>query len=211
MRQELRHVSLVIAVTTVLAVVRPATEQDPTATGSGAKTVRIGGNPILMLASSPTLGDNLNAPSLIRTPAWLQQPPGRYDMYFGQHHGAFIRLAYAVRLTGFWTVYEPGPLELDSVRSCRDRVSSPDVHMDNAHRGIRMCVHSLVANASNNRQDAFGQDVFVAVSIDGLCFRAARRRSGRSTSGYSSGEATRSPGGLYSVAGESAIAMTGLR
>ena len=61
---------------------------------------RLPGNPIL--APTPhvdaRVGSNLNGPSLIRVPAWLANPLGRYYLYFAHYVGASIRLAYADQL-----------------------------------------------------------------------------------------------------------------
>jgi hypothetical protein len=57
---------------------------------------------------------NVNGPSLIRVPAWVENRLGGYYLYFAHHKGEFIRMAYADRLTGPWTVYSPGVLDLDA-------------------------------------------------------------------------------------------------
>jgi hypothetical protein len=38
---------------------------------------------------------NINWPSLIRVPDWVEDPLGRYYLYFSHHKGNHIRLAYA--------------------------------------------------------------------------------------------------------------------
>jgi hypothetical protein len=45
-------------------------------------------------------GASLNGPSLIRMPAWVENPLGRYYLYFAHHAGKYIRMAYADRLEG---------------------------------------------------------------------------------------------------------------
>ena len=55
---------------------------------------------------------NVNGPSLIRVPPWVENPLGRYYLYFAHHKGETIRLAYADRLEGPWNLYTPGVLEL---------------------------------------------------------------------------------------------------
>jgi hypothetical protein len=70
--------------------------------------VRLTQNPLITVASSPSLGDNVNGPSIIRAPSWIPRPLGRYYAYFGHHKGQFIRLAYADAIVGPWKVYEPG-------------------------------------------------------------------------------------------------------
>jgi len=57
---------------------------------------------------------NVNGPSLIRVPAWVENQLGDYYLYFAHHKGEFIRMAYADRLAGPWTVYSPGVLDLDA-------------------------------------------------------------------------------------------------
>jgi hypothetical protein len=57
---------------------------------------------------------NVNGPSLIRVPPWVENELGDYYLYFAHHKGEFIRMAYADRLAGPWTVHGPGVLDLDA-------------------------------------------------------------------------------------------------
>lgn len=68
--------------------------------------------PIIGPDLHPSLGANIQGPSLIRVPDWLPNPLGRYYLYFADHKGSYIRLAYADALTGPWTVHVPGSLHL---------------------------------------------------------------------------------------------------
>ncbi|MEZ4572814.1 MAG: hypothetical protein R2849_21345 [Thermomicrobiales bacterium] len=56
--------------------------------------------------------ENIQGPSLIRVPGWVE-PLGRYYLYFADHKGRYIRLAYANNLAGPWTVHGPGSLQLE--------------------------------------------------------------------------------------------------
>ena len=49
---------------------------------------------------------------MIRVPEWVSEPLGRYYLYFADHKGAYIRLAYADEPTGPWRVHPPGSLQL---------------------------------------------------------------------------------------------------
>ncbi|MBN2335215.1 hypothetical protein JXL21_06610 [Candidatus Bathyarchaeota archaeon] len=69
-------------------------------------------HPIITEAAHPSIGANIQGPSLIRVPDWIKDPLGRYYLYFAHHKGSHIRLAYADSLTGPWTVYPPGSLQL---------------------------------------------------------------------------------------------------
>ena len=60
----------------------------------------------------PSIGENIQGPSLVRVPDWVESPLGKYYLYFADHKGSYIRLAYADDLKGPWTVHPPGSLQL---------------------------------------------------------------------------------------------------
>lgn len=127
-------------------------------------------NPLISFVSSPTLGDNINGPSVIRTPAWLPNAPGRYLMYFAHHGGKFIRLAYADDLHGPWQIYEPGVLPLESAPAIIMHLASPDVHVDHAEQRLRMYFHGVVPEEVSGRR--WDQKTLLATSTDGLHWQA---------------------------------------
>jgi hypothetical protein len=135
-----------------------------------ALAVRLPQNPIVTPASSPTLGENINGPSLIRVPSWVSRPLGRYHLYFAHHGGKFIRLAYADRLEGPWRIHEAGALRLEQAPRCYDHVASPDVHLDDTRREILMYFHCPAGSAGS--VDIAEQQTFVATSRDGVHFSA---------------------------------------
>lgn len=68
--------------------------------------------PIIGPDLDPSIGVNIQGPSLIRVPDWVEAPLGRYYLYFADHKGAYIRLAVADALTGPWRIHRPGTLHL---------------------------------------------------------------------------------------------------
>jgi hypothetical protein len=72
--------------------------------------------PIISPDLDPSVGVNIQGPSAIRVPNWIDDRLGEYYLYFADHKGRYIRLAYADRLTGPWTVHAPGSLQLE--QSC---------------------------------------------------------------------------------------------
>jgi hypothetical protein len=130
------------------------------------KIVRFSQNPILYPDMDARMGDNINGPSLIRAPDWLENPLGTYYLYFAHHQGTYIRLAYADRLEGPWTTYEPGTLRLEQT-PCVRHIASPDVHVDDENKRLTMYYHGPV---EERRQADAGQCSFVATSSDGLHF-----------------------------------------
>lgn len=131
---------------------------------------RLDGNPIVTPASSATLGDNINGPSLVRVPNWVRNPLGRYYLYLAHHAGKYIRLAYSDHLTGPWRIYEPGTLRLSDAPSCYDHVASPDVHIDSKRKRILMFFHCPAG--TGGATDIGQQKTFLAHSRDGITFTA---------------------------------------
>src|SRR5947209_2436330 len=126
---------------------------------------RLPQNPIVHPGLDARIGTNVNGPSVIRVPEWLPHPLGRYYCYSAHHEGAFIRLAYADRIAGPWTVYTPGVLDLaDSFFD--EHIASPDVHVDHDARRIRMYYHGA------RLPDPPYQFTRAALSADGLSFIA---------------------------------------
>jgi hypothetical protein len=69
--------------------------------------------PIISPDLHPSTGPNIQGPSLIGMPHWVEDRLGDYHLYFADHKGRYIRLAYADQLTGPWTIYPPGSLQLE--------------------------------------------------------------------------------------------------
>ena len=116
------------------------------------KVKRFDSNPIIHLSMSPSLGGNVNGPSLIPAPSWLSDQLGKYYLYFAHHAGSFIRLAYADHLEGPWNIYEPGTLHLEHSH-CHNHIASPDVPRGRREkREIRMYYHGWVADRTQKDQ-----------------------------------------------------------
>jgi hypothetical protein len=157
--------------------------------------VRLTQNPLITVASSPSLGDNINGPSIVRVPSWMPNPLGRYYAYFGHHKGQFIRLAYADAIAGPWKVYEPGVAPVAGTAFYRPQpdppdgpvdqfythVASPEIYVDEARRRLVMWTHGwwtdnqrwpLGAAEARTwaREHGYGQFTQSSESADGLHF-----------------------------------------
>ncbi len=110
-------------------------------------------------------GDNINGPSVIEVPSWIENPLGKYYMYFANHDGKYIRLAYSDDLLGDWKIYDKGTLKLEE-SECRDHIASPDVHVDNKNKRIVMYYHGKV----KTDKAPHNQCSFVSFSKNGLDF-----------------------------------------
>lgn len=110
------------------------------------------------------LPEHKAAPDLPGARRIRAQPLGRYYLYFGHHRGTYIRLAYADCLEGPWRTHPPGVLDLSSSFFVK-HIASPDVHVDQERREVRLYYHGPLA-------DGAGQATRVALSGDGLRFTA---------------------------------------
>lgn len=86
---------------------------------------RLPGNPIVRPHMDDRMGGNVQGPSLIRVPDWVEHPLGRYYLYFADHKGDYIRLAYADALEGPWRIHRPGALTLAASRFPLEPIEPP--------------------------------------------------------------------------------------
>jgi len=132
-------------------------------------TIRSPKNPLLTTESAGMVAEhgysNVNGPSVIGAPPWVEEPLGRYYMYFAHHRGSFIRLAYADSLQGPWTVWPDSVLRV-SDSPALDHIASPDVHVDQESKTVLMYFHSVDDTAT------WKQTTYLATSSDGLTFEA---------------------------------------
>jgi hypothetical protein len=118
------------------------------------------------------MAENVNGPSLVEAPPWVEDPLGEYYLYFANHQGRYIYVAYADDLAGPWTVYEPGTLHVEDTPLVH-HVASPDVHLDHESETVRMYYHGVDDYDEYMAFDgADGQASGVAHSRDGLDFEA---------------------------------------
>lgn len=138
-----------------------------------------------------SIGINIQGPSAIRVPDWITSALGKYYLYFANHKGSYIRLAYADNIEGPWKVHVPGALHLRNshfpttppdpegnriVKTSVElphsshkefstpHIASPDVHVDMINRRFVMYFHGL---------EEYGRQVSrVATSENGIDFVA---------------------------------------
>src|SRR5688572_26756490 len=188
-----RRAWLGVALLVVIVPAIPRSAQQPAS--SAVKVTRFTTNPLVTVKSSSTLGANVNGPTVIRVAAWVERPLGTYYMYFGNHRGDFIRLAYADSVTGPWTIHEPGVWHVrdsalnrpqpDSARfgGFNTHFASPETFIDTANRRIVLWAHGWYTNGEHwptepkaaqqwANERGYGQFSQAAVSSDGLSFKA---------------------------------------
>jgi hypothetical protein len=138
---------------------------------------RLDANPLLTVDSHPSLGGNVNGPSVVRAPPWVADPLGEYYLYFAHHQGQHVRLAYADDPAGPWTVHPPGTLRRAET-DFDHHVASPDVHLDPDAERVRMYYHGCCLPIEDEHGTAT-QHTRLAVSGDGLDFESRDQPLGR--------------------------------
>jgi len=144
--------------------------------------------PLISVDRHPQLGGNINGPSLIRCPDWLDRRPAKYLLYFAHHEGRSIRMATSDHLGGPWKLHQPDPLALENsgfavaapavtdlhpeaqgfIDSGADgnypHIASPDVWVDHQDQQVRLYYHGRMHNGLQRTR--------VAVSTNGFDFVA---------------------------------------
>ena len=168
------------------------------------KITRLLDEPIIKPFMHPTIGENVQGPSLIRVPDWVENPLGRYYLYFADHKGLYIRLAYADSLTGPWQIYAPGSLQIEDSFFPKEPAHIPDtelVRMIAVRHGRTRLLHTwgheltqphiaspdVHVDNENQRiimyyhglQEVARQHSRVATSTDGIHFTAREEDIGR--------------------------------
>lgn len=83
-------------------------------------------NPILSKETQDFGYTNINGPTLIRVPEWVEGKLGKYYLYFSHHNGPNIRMAYADIVTGPWTLYEKPVLHLSESTMVQETEDNSD-------------------------------------------------------------------------------------
>ena len=141
----------------------------------------------------PSDGEDINGPCVIRLPEWLPiekrvHPTAKYYLYFGHHHGAYIRMAWAENLNGKWTLYNAdstvlplkrGVLGLYNKKNGKNitpgnnieissHIASPVVLIDNIKKQFILFFHGQTKLISETKND---QRTFVCYSNNGVDFQ----------------------------------------
>lgn len=178
------------------------------ADGGGIRIERLLDAPIVTPETHPSIGVNIQGPSLIRVPSWVENPLGEYYLYFADHKGSYIRLAYADDLLGPWKVHPPGSLQIADTHFPSEPPPIPPGALEAAAAGRAGAAggggklpHSLAKELTaphiaspdvhvdeQNRRivmyfhgldDFAGQLTRVALSQDGIRFRGLPQKLGR--------------------------------
>ena len=147
---------------------------------------RLGNGPIITPDMDVRMGGNIQGPSLIKVPDWVENPLGEYYLYFADHRGEYIRMAYASEVTGPWTVYSLGTMKLEDSffpTTCPPcslapgqnaalyaHIASPDVHVREDLGQIVMYIHGRDEGRQLTRH---------AISRDGIHFEGREEVLGR--------------------------------
>ena len=194
-----------LAGATVAAMLIGAAVAGAQTTDPGLRVERLLDAPIITPDLHPSIGVNIQGPSLIEAPGWVEERLGNYYLYFADHKGLYIRLAYADDLLGPWHIHPAGSLQIaDSHFLTEPPEVAPDVaarlRASQQRRGVPMSHDGLfeattphIASPDVHVDDANRRIVMyfhgldgvstqvtrVATSADGIHFEARPERLGR--------------------------------
>lgn len=190
-----RHMVVWVAVWVLFSVPLRVAHLSSAYAAQEVRGTRLKQNPLITVETSASLGGNVNGPTVIRVPDWVDRRLGKYYMYFANHTGDFIRLAYADAVTGPWKVYEPGVLHardtaffrpqpdpIETLAEFYTHVASPELYVDLAGKRVVMWFHGWWTNGERWPSDlvearawaarmGYGQFTQVAESSDGIHFK----------------------------------------
>ena len=172
---------------------------------ANVRAERLLDRPIIEPSLHPSIGVNIQGPSMIRVPDWIEQPLGRYYLYFADHKGRYIRLAFADNVEGPWRIHAPGSLRLEDTPFPNEPPAAPKTLVDAAEERMRTMgtriAHSVLDELTTphiaspdvhvdtgqrrivmfyHGLEAAGQQLSrVAVSSDGISFRSLDEVLGR--------------------------------
>lgn len=101
--------SLILVFLLLVGYVIPATAQPDL---TSVTVTRLLDTPIIGPELHPSIGENIQGPTLVKVPEWVSEKLGNYYLYFADHKGSYIRLAYADELTGPWQIHVAGSLQI---------------------------------------------------------------------------------------------------
>jgi hypothetical protein len=110
MARYLRHITLLGFILLLLG--KPTLLMAQSDNNTDITVTRLPNQPAIHPGIHPSIGENIQGPTVIRVPEWVRNPLGRYYMYFADHKGLYIRLAYADEITGPWQIHAPGSLQI---------------------------------------------------------------------------------------------------
>ena len=106
---------------------------------------------------------NICNPCLIEVPDWCDHKIGKYYLYYADHKGKYIKLAYSDNLYGNWKVKNEGVLNIDKFSDAINHIASPEIFIDNLNKEIILYTHS---HSKSNQ----GQWTYASKSSDALNF-----------------------------------------
>jgi hypothetical protein len=131
---------------------------------------RISQSPIVWPDMDDRMGDNIATPCLIVMPEWATERLGKYHLYFSDHKGRYLRLAYSDNVTGPWQIHTPGVMDVeDSLFVDQNltpgphlvpssdiyaHIGSPHVCVDNDNHVFHLYYHGLLAGGSQSTRYA---------------------------------------------------------
>ena len=90
----------------------------------------------------PSVGQNINGPTCVEMPDWFTARLGRFHLYFADHLGKYIKLAFCDTVDGQWSIAGSQALDLRYFKDAYDHIASPDVLLDEERQLLILYFHA---------------------------------------------------------------------
>ena len=112
---------------------------------------------------SVKLRDNICNPCLLEVPNWCKNKLAKYYLYFADHRGKYIKMAYSNYIDKGWKFKENGIININLFTDAINHIASPEIYIDNKKKIIVMFTHS-------HSKLLVGQWTYASISYDGINF-----------------------------------------
>ena len=87
-------------------------------------------------------GQNINGATCVEMPEWYKPRLGNFHLYFADHSGQFIKVAYTDNIESKWSVSPSRTINLSRFRDAYDHIASPEVFIDHSTKTLRLYFHA---------------------------------------------------------------------
>ena len=113
---------------------------------------------------APAERESICNPCCIKVPDWKIKKLGKYYLYFADHRGKFIKMAYSNNISKDWKIYKKKILKVNQFKDAKHHIASPEIYLDKKRKIFYMLTHSY------SKKIKKGQWTYLSSSVNGITF-----------------------------------------
>lgn len=106
---------------------------------------------------------NICNPCLVKVPDWCKNKLADYYLFYADHKGKFIKLAYSNNLFSKWKIKKGGVIHIRQFNDAINHIASPEIYIDSKKKEVILFTHS-------HSKSQVGQWTYISKSKDALNF-----------------------------------------